>query len=128
MYLKMIVLFLVVSLAVTNAGIPGGIVNADINDADVQKALRFAVAQYNRQSNEAFVRKVTKVIRVQQQVVAGMNYIFIVKLGIANCKNGVKTICAPQKNPKVAQVIQCKITVWSQPWLDDISVTENTCL
>lgn len=68
MYLKMIVLFLAVSLAVTSAGIPGGVADADIKDADVQKALRFAVAQYNKQSNEAFVRKVTRVIRVQQQV------------------------------------------------------------
>ncbi|XP_026124560.1 cystatin-like [Carassius auratus] len=128
MYLKMIVLFLAVSLAVTSAGIPGGVADADINNADVQKALRFAVAQYNKQSNEAFVRKVTRVIRVQQQVVSGMNYIFNVKLGIANCKNGVKTVCASPKKPQVAPVIQCKITVWSQPWLNFLSVTENTCL
>uniref|UniRef100_A0A673KUJ1 Cystatin-like n=1 Tax=Sinocyclocheilus rhinocerous TaxID=307959 RepID=A0A673KUJ1_9TELE len=78
------------------------------------KALRFAVAKYNRQSNDAFVRKVSKVIKVQQQVVAGMNYIFTVKLGRTNCKKGgVETLCAIHKDPKV--VIQCKITVWSQP-------------
>uniref|UniRef100_A0A8C2JKD3 Cystatin domain-containing protein n=1 Tax=Cyprinus carpio TaxID=7962 RepID=A0A8C2JKD3_CYPCA len=51
-----------------SAGIPGGIVDADINDEDVQKALQFAVAHYNRQSNDPFVRKVSKVIKVQQQV------------------------------------------------------------
>ncbi|XP_016108419.1 cystatin-like [Sinocyclocheilus grahami] len=129
MYCKMIVSFLVVTLAVASAGIPGGPVDANINDEDVQKALRFAVAQYNRQSNDAFVRKVSKVIKVQQQVVAGTNYIFTVKLGRTNCKKGgVETLCAIHKDPKVARVIQCKITVWSKPWLNFLKVTENTCI
>uniref|UniRef100_A0A671RXN4 Cystatin-like n=1 Tax=Sinocyclocheilus anshuiensis TaxID=1608454 RepID=A0A671RXN4_9TELE len=102
---KMIVSFLVVTLAVASAGVPGGPVDANINDEDVQKALRFAVAQYNRQSNDEFVRKVSKVIKVQQQVVAGMNYIFTVKLGRTNCKKGgVETLCAIHKDPKVARV------------------------
>ncbi|XP_042585059.1 cystatin-like [Cyprinus carpio] len=129
MYLKMIVLFLAVTLVVESAGIPGGLVAADINDKDVQKALRFAVDHYNRQSNDAFLRKVSKVIKVQQQVAAGMKYIFTVKMDITSCKKGgVKTMCAVPKNPNVAQVIQCKITVWSQPWLNSLKVTENTCM
>uniref|UniRef100_A0A8C2F4W5 Cystatin domain-containing protein n=1 Tax=Cyprinus carpio TaxID=7962 RepID=A0A8C2F4W5_CYPCA len=129
MYIKVIVSILVFTSAVMSAGIPGGIVDADINDGDVQKALQFAVAHYNRQSNDPFVRKVSKVLKVQQQVVAGMNYIFTVKMDITNCKKGgVKTMCAFPKGPNVAQVIQCKITVWSQPWLNSLKVTENTCM
>ena len=129
MYLKVIVLFLAVTLVVESAGIPGGLVDADINDKDVQKALRFAVDHYNGQSNDAFVRKVSKVIKVQQQVAAGMKYIFTVKMEVAFCKKGgVKTMCAVPKNPSIEQVIQCKITVWSQPWLNSLKVTENTCM
>uniref|UniRef100_A0A673GE81 Cystatin domain-containing protein n=1 Tax=Sinocyclocheilus rhinocerous TaxID=307959 RepID=A0A673GE81_9TELE len=75
MYRKMIVSFLVVTLAVANAGIPG--------------------------------------VKLGKRVVAGMNYIFTVKLGRTNCKKGgVETLCAIHKDPK------CKITVWSQPWLN----------
>ncbi|XP_016113407.1 cystatin-like, partial [Sinocyclocheilus grahami] len=63
------------------------------------------------------------------QVVAGTNYIFTVKLGRTNCKKGgVETLCAIHKDPKVARVIQCKITVWSKPWLNFLKVTENTCI
>uniref|UniRef100_A0A672PMM8 Cystatin-like n=1 Tax=Sinocyclocheilus grahami TaxID=75366 RepID=A0A672PMM8_SINGR len=62
-------------------------------------------------------------------VVAGTNYIFTVKLGRTNCKKGgVETLCAIHKDPKVARVIQCKITVWSKPWLNFLKVTENTCI
>ncbi|XP_059358832.1 cystatin-like [Carassius carassius] len=128
MFLKMIVLFLVVS-SVASAGMPGAPVNADINDVAVQKALQFAVAQYNRQSNDAFVRKVSKVLKVQQQVVAGTSYIFTVKMDIAYCKKGgVKTMCATPKDPNAAQAIQCDITVLSQPWLKSLKVTKNTCM
>uniref|UniRef100_A0A673KSL4 Cystatin domain-containing protein n=1 Tax=Sinocyclocheilus rhinocerous TaxID=307959 RepID=A0A673KSL4_9TELE len=117
MYCKMIVSFLVVTLAVASAGIPGGPVDANINDEDVQKALRFAVAHCTKRTTEPFV-------------VAGMNYIFTVKLGRTNCKKGgVETLCAIHKDPKVARVrLTCKITVWSQPWLNFLKVTEKTCI
>uniref|UniRef100_A0A8C1MUI5 Cystatin-like n=1 Tax=Cyprinus carpio TaxID=7962 RepID=A0A8C1MUI5_CYPCA len=129
MYGKMFVSFLLVALSMVSAGVPGGPVDADINDEDVQKALQFAVAQYNRQSNDAFVRKVFRVIKVQKQVVAGMKYMFTVKMGRTNCKKGVvKTLCAIHKNPNVARVIQCRIMVWSRPWLNSFKVTEMTCM
>lgn len=129
MYIKVIVSILVFTSAVMSAGIPGGIVDADINDEDVQKALQFAVAQYNRQSNDAFVRKVFRVIKVQKQVVAGMKYMFTVKMGRTNCRKGdAGTLCAIHEDPNVAQVTQCNITVWSQAWLDSIKVVENTCM
>ncbi|XP_042585064.1 cystatin-like [Cyprinus carpio] len=105
MYLKVIVLFLAVTLVVESAGIPGGLVAADINDKDVQKALRFAVDHYNRQSNDAFLRKVSKVIKVQQQVAAGMKYIFTVKMDITSCKKGgVKTMCAGVLKYSVSEI------------------------
>lgn len=68
MYFKMIVPFLAVILAVASAGMPGAPIDADMNDEGVQNALQFAVAHYNRQSNDAFVRQVSEVIEVQKQV------------------------------------------------------------
>ncbi|KAF4105956.1 hypothetical protein G5714_013618 [Onychostoma macrolepis] len=125
----MIVPFLAVILAVASAGLIGGPTDADMNDEGVQNALQFAVAQYNRQSNDAFVSQVSEVIRVQKQVVSGLKYIFTVNMGKTNCrKGGVETLCAVHEDPDVARVTQCKITVWSQPWLKSIKVLENTCL
>lgn len=68
MYFKMIVPFLAVILAVASAGLTGAPMDADMNDEGVKSALQFAVAQYNRQSNDAFVRQVSEVIKVQRQV------------------------------------------------------------
>ncbi|XP_016325470.1 cystatin-like isoform X2 [Sinocyclocheilus anshuiensis] len=129
MYIKMIVSFLAVTLAVASAGMTGAPMDADINEEGVQNALQFAVAQYNRQSNDAFVRQVSEVIKVQKQVVQVVKYIFTVKVGRTNCrKGGVETLCTIHEDPSVAQVTQCKITVWSQPWLNNIKVLENTCM
>lgn len=68
MYLKMIVPFLAVILAVASAGMTGAPMDADINDEDVRNALQFAVAHYNRQSNDAFVSQVSQVVKAQKQV------------------------------------------------------------
>lgn len=53
-------------------GFPGGdLTDANINDKDVQNALRFAVIQHNRDSNDLYIRQVVKVIKVQSQVSNG---------------------------------------------------------
>lgn len=68
MYFKMIVPFFAVILTVASAGLTGAPMDADMNDEGVQNALQFAVAHYNRQSNDAFVHQVSEVIKVQKQV------------------------------------------------------------
>ncbi|XP_051504670.1 cystatin-like [Myxocyprinus asiaticus] len=128
MYLKMIVPVFAVILAVASSMLVGGLVDADMNDEDVQNALKFAVVQYNRKTNDAYVRQVSEVIKVQTQVVSGMKYIFTVKMARTSCrKGGVETLCTVHKNPAIAQVTKCKIVVWSQPWMNSIKVLENTC-
>lgn len=42
--------------------------DADINTPAVQDALNFAVGEHNRQSNDAYLNKVVKVIKAQRQV------------------------------------------------------------
>ncbi|KAI2657957.1 Cystatin [Labeo rohita] len=124
----MIVPFLAVILAVASAGMTGAPMDADINDEDVRNALQFAVAHYNRQSNDAFVSQVSQVVKAQKQVVAGLKYIFTVKMGRTNCRKGRdETLCDVHEDPRVARITQCKIAVWSKPWEKFIKVVENTC-
>ncbi len=75
MYFKMIVPIFAVILAVASAGLVGAPMDADMNDEGVQNALQFAVAHYNRQSNDAFVRQVSEVIDVKKQV-STLNVVF----------------------------------------------------
>ncbi|XP_051507941.1 cystatin C (amyloid angiopathy and cerebral hemorrhage) [Myxocyprinus asiaticus] len=128
MSLKMIVPVFAVILAVASGGLVGGPMDADKNDEGVQKALQFAVAQYNRMSNDAYLRQVSEVIKVQRQVVSGLKYIFTVNMARTSCRKGeAETLCAIHEDPAVAQVTECKIVVWSQPWMNSIKVLENTC-
>ncbi|XP_043111027.1 cystatin-like [Puntigrus tetrazona] len=129
MYFKMIVPFLAMILTVANAGMTGGLMDTDMEDEGAQNALQFAVAHYNRQSNDAFESRVSEVISVQKQVVSGLKYIFNVNIGRTSCRKGdVETLCAIHEDPSVARVTPCKITVWSQPWKKYIKVLENSCL
>ncbi|KAI7805824.1 cystatin C (amyloid angiopathy and cerebral hemorrhage) [Triplophysa rosa] len=128
MYVKMIVSVLAVILAVASAGMVGGPVDADMNDQGAQDALQYAVAQYNRGSNDAFVSQVCEVIKVQKQLVSGLKYTFTVKMARTSCrKGGVEALCTIPKDPANALLPECKIVVWSQPWLNSIKVLENTC-
>ncbi|XP_073691025.1 cystatin C (amyloid angiopathy and cerebral hemorrhage) [Garra rufa] len=129
MYFKMIVPFLAVILAVANAGMTGGFKDADINEEGVKNALQFAVAQYNRQSNDAYVSEVASVVKARKQVVAGLKYVFTVNMGRTSCrKGGVQNLCTVHEDPSFARVTECNITVWTKPWDNFIKVLENTCL
>lgn len=65
---KVLLPIVTVAFAVTSAGLVGGPSDADISDEGVQNALQFAVVQHNKGTNDAFVTKVSKVIKVQKQV------------------------------------------------------------
>lgn len=76
MYTKMIVPVLAVILAVASAGLVGGPMDIDMTDQGAQEALQYAVVQYNRGSNDAYVRQVSNVISVKRQVSASFVYLF----------------------------------------------------
>ncbi|PWS23063.1 hypothetical protein DKP78_15115, partial [Enterococcus faecium] len=69
--------------------------------------------------------KVSKVIKVQKQVVAGMKYIFTVEMARTNCrKGGVETQCEIHA---LAKPYTCTFEVWSRPWLGAPQVIKNDC-
>lgn len=123
---KMIVPIFAVILAVASAGMVGAPMGIDMTDQGAQEALNYAMVQYNRASNDAFVRGVSEVFEVQRQVVAGLKYIFTVKLARTSCrKGGVEIDCVADAANQ--DVPYCKIVVWSQSWKNSIKVMENTC-
>ncbi|MCJ8730971.1 hypothetical protein PDJAM_G00190230 [Pangasius djambal] len=125
MFLKVVAPLLAVFLAVASAGLLGGPMDVDVNREDVQDALRFAVAHYNKASNDAFVNQVSRVIKAQTQVVSGLNYIFTVEMVRTSCrKGGVEKECTVHSDPRPHE---CRLKVWNQPWTGTIKVIENTC-
>ncbi|MBN3309273.1 CYT protein, partial [Amia calva] len=92
----------------------GGPMQADLSDAGVKDALRFAVSEYNKASNDAYISKESKIIDVKKQVVAGIKYIFTVEMVRTSCrKGGVEALelCAVHGDAEVAKVMQCQARV-----------------
>ncbi|KAM9412337.1 cystatin-like [Salvelinus alpinus] len=123
---KIVVPLLAVAFIVTSAdGIPGGVVDADMNDPATRDALQFAVAENNKRTNDMYVWQVAKVVKAQEQVVAGMKYIFTVQMARTLCRKGGVKDCAVHPAPAVTY--QCTFEVWSRPWLGTIQLIKNDC-
>ncbi|KAM9412330.1 cystatin-like isoform 2-T2 [Salvelinus alpinus] len=123
---KIVVPLLAVAFIVTSAdGIPGGVVDADMNDPATRDALKFAVAEYNKGTNDLYVRHVAKVVKAQKQVVAGMKYIFTVQMARTLCRKGGVKDCAVHQAP--AATYQCTFEVWSRPWMGASQLIKNDC-
>ncbi|XP_048864121.1 cystatin-like [Brienomyrus brachyistius] len=120
---KAVGLFLVAFLMVANANLVGAPVHANLNDPDVRNALHWAVAEYNKRSNDAYLRGVSQVVNAQTQVVSGMKYIFTVILRSTGCKTG--RACAAGSNQTKPYI--CTFEVWSQPWLHRTELVKSDC-
>ncbi|XP_027862318.1 cystatin-C-like [Xiphophorus couchianus] len=123
-----IVFVLLSALLAVEGSLVGGATDIDIHSDGVQNALNFAVAQHNRGNNDMFLRKAAEVVKAQVQVVAGLKYILTVKMVKTSCrKNTLNQVCDAQRLPDNAASYQCKFTVWSRPWINDIRMTEERC-
>lgn len=66
---KIVVPLLAVTFIVASVdGMPGGVTDANMNDQTTKDALQFAVAEYNKATNDLYVRQVAKVVKAQRQV------------------------------------------------------------
>ncbi|RXM91410.1 Cystatin [Acipenser ruthenus] len=122
-------LFAVAAVCVIG-GIPGGPIDAVIGEEGVQDALKFAVTEFNKASNDIYVSRVSQVVRVQKQVVAGIKYIMTVKMGRTSCRKGTAEnieLCAFHDGPKLAKTSTCTFEVWSRPWIPDTKLVKKTC-
>ncbi|KAL0964820.1 hypothetical protein UPYG_G00329450 [Umbra pygmaea] len=125
---RIIVPLLAVSFAAECASMPGGTIDADLNDRGVKNALEFAVVEHNKRTNDMFVWQVSNVVEAKTQVVAGMKYFFTVKMARTQCKKGgVETACSVNNDPQAAAAYECSFEVWSRPWISDIRLLKNTC-
>ncbi|XP_031660725.1 cystatin [Oncorhynchus kisutch] len=124
---KIVVPLLAVAFIVASADvIAGGVMDADMKDQATRDALQFAVAEYNKGTNDLYVWQMATVVKAQKQVVAGMKYIFTVQMARTLCrKGGVEKDCAVHQDP--AATNQCTFEVWSRPWLGAIQLIKNDC-
>uniref|UniRef100_A0A6J0V6D0 Cystatin-like n=1 Tax=Pogona vitticeps TaxID=103695 RepID=A0A6J0V6D0_9SAUR len=107
----------------------GAPIEASANDEGVQRALQFAINEYNRASNDKYVGRVSRIINVRKQIVSGVNYFLDVEVGRTTCTKPASDIenCAFHEAPALAQQVTCHFVVYHVPWLNSITLRKNNC-
>ncbi|KAM9016475.1 cystatin-like [Ara ararauna] len=109
-------------------GAPVDIPNAD-NDEGLQRALQFAMTEYNRASNDMYSSRVVRVISAKRQIVSGVKYIMEVEIGRTTCPKPATDLqsCALHDAPHMAKRTTCNFVVYTVPWLNQIKLLDSSC-
>uniref|UniRef100_A0A8V5FSZ4 Egg-white cystatin n=1 Tax=Melopsittacus undulatus TaxID=13146 RepID=A0A8V5FSZ4_MELUD len=109
-------------------GAPMNIANAD-NDEGLQRALQFAMTEYNRASNDMYSSRVVRVVSAKRQIVSGVKYIMKVEVGRTTCPKTATDLqsCALHEEPDMAKLTTCNFVVYTVPWLNQIKLLESNC-
>ncbi|NWT38638.1 CYT protein, partial [Chroicocephalus maculipennis] len=99
------------------------------NDEGLQRALEFAMAEYNRASNDMYSSRVVRIISAKRQIVAGIKYTIEVEVGRTTCPKPANDLqsCAFHDAPQMAKHTICNFVVYTVPWLNQIKLLESNC-
>ncbi|NWX16387.1 CYT protein, partial [Aegotheles bennettii] len=109
-------------------GAPVDVDNAD-NDEGLQRALQFAMAEYNRASNDMYSSRVVRVLSAQRQLVSGMKYIMKVEIARTTCPKPATDLqsCSFHEAPGMAEHKICNFVVYTIPWLNQTKLLSSSC-
>ncbi|XP_004715357.1 cystatin-C [Echinops telfairi] len=107
----------------------GGLLEADANEEGVQRALDFAVSEYNKASNDKFHHRVVRLKGARKQLVSGVNYFLDVELGRTTCTKSQPnlTTCPFHDQPHLKKRVLCSFQVYTVPWMNSTSLTKSSC-
>ncbi|XP_028611101.1 cystatin-C [Grammomys surdaster] len=102
---------------------------ADANEEGVQRALDFAMSEYNKGNNDAYHSRVIQVKRAQKQLVAGVNYLLEVEIGRTTCTKSQPNLsdCPFHDQPHLMRKALCFFQIYSVPWKGTHSLTKFNC-
>ncbi|KAF1527599.1 Cystatin, partial [Eudyptes sclateri] len=109
-------------------GAPIDVADAD-NDEGLQRALQFAMAEYNKASNDMYSSRVVRIISAKRQIVSGIKYIMKVEIGRTTCPKPATDLqsCAFHDAPQMAKHTVCDFIVYTIPWLNQIKLLGSSC-
>uniref|UniRef100_A0A8C8WAC4 Cystatin domain-containing protein n=1 Tax=Panthera leo TaxID=9689 RepID=A0A8C8WAC4_PANLE len=122
-------LALALALAVNSQKLQSRSWDADVNDKDVQEALKFALSEYNKASNDENYSRVLQVKGAQKQVVAGINYFLDVEIGQTKCTKSEpnKESCPFYEQPDLLRKKLCSFQIYTVPWRSEKSLVKSRC-
>ncbi|XP_040836938.1 cystatin-C [Ochotona curzoniae] len=107
----------------------GGVEDVDVNEEGVQRAVGFAISEYNKGSNDAYHSRAVQVVRARRQIVAGVKYYLDVELGRTTCTKSQPNLadCPFHEQPEMQRRLLCSFEIYSVPWLNKISMLNSRC-
>ncbi|XP_035159348.3 cystatin-D [Callithrix jacchus] len=107
----------------------GGIHAADLSDKSVQRALNFAISEYNKDSKDEYYSRPRQVMAAQKQIVGGVNYFFNVKFARTTCTKSQPNLdnCPFNDQPELKEEDFCSFQIYEVPWEDKISMVNYKC-
>ncbi|XP_007954438.1 cystatin-C [Orycteropus afer afer] len=107
----------------------GGIVDADATEEGVQRAVDFALSEYNKASNDKFHSRVVQVVRARKQIVSGINYFLDVEIGRTTCTKSQPNLatCPFHDQPHLKKKALCSFQIYTVPWLGKTSLMKSSC-
>ncbi|KAM4772539.1 cystatin-like [Rhinophrynus dorsalis] len=103
----------------------GGWQDAKEDDKGVQRALQFATAQYNKESNGDHIASVHRIISARKQVVAGMKYEIEVEVFVNSCADQEN---CPNEENTISTKKRCSFQILSVPWKNITQLLKKICL
>ncbi|NWR66900.1 CYT protein, partial [Bucorvus abyssinicus] len=120
-------------LGVVLAGKSGTLVGAPVditdpaNDSGLQRALHFAMEQYNKGSNDMYASRVVRVIQAQRQIVAGIKYTIEAEIARTTCPKPAADLQSCAFAPQMGEHTICNFVVYTVPWLNKTQLLESRC-
>uniref|UniRef100_A0A8C5M7I5 Cystatin domain-containing protein n=1 Tax=Leptobrachium leishanense TaxID=445787 RepID=A0A8C5M7I5_9ANUR len=107
----------------------GAPIPAGVNEECVQRALVYAMQQYNKGTNDMYLSKVMEVTSAKKQVVSGYNIMIQAVISRTMCKKPMTDYaqCAVHTEPHLAQTLTCEFTVYVVPWTGERKLTKQEC-
>ncbi|NP_001089082.1 cystatin C L homeolog precursor [Xenopus laevis] len=107
----------------------GGQYPASEHEQGVQKAMTFAMQEYNKQSNDMFLNTITKVNGVTKQLVSGTVYRIDAVVSRTECKKSAVGVqnCPVHTDGNFAKSMNCQFEVLTIPWQRENKLQKKTC-
>ncbi|XP_004465363.1 cystatin-C [Dasypus novemcinctus] len=107
----------------------GGPIEADAKEEGVQRALEFAISEYNKASNDKYHSRVVEVLRTRKQIVSGVNYFIDVLIGRTTCTKSQPNLatCPFHDQGQLSKKTHCSFQVYTVPWMNITSLVKFNC-
>ncbi|KAL4623010.1 cathepsin F-like [Arapaima gigas] len=116
--------------AAAAAAAPGAPSGLSDSDPGLLRALRFAEGQYNLGSSGLYLKRVSRVISADRQLVKGFKYSIVAELGNTLCKKAAPAdpaTCRFHAEASRLKTEVCEFDIWDIPWQSKSTLLKQKC-